>query len=112
MPRPQMIDNKGEAEANEKELTLGVTSHDDLVLSRNGDPEALEDARLREITRAYTKAVKSPVVLADVISAAELTRILCGLPIGKTQLAEQTKADSAATDGKGTQDVEATAEGQ
>lgn len=84
-PKPPIIDGKQEADANEKELALGLVTHNELLLSRNKDPQAYYQARVAEILEADR--------LVEEIRAKTNGRIilpwqtLCGLGSQKTAVA-------------------------
>lgn len=87
-PKPMIIDNKGEAEANEKELAIGVVTHDQLILERNGNPESIEDQRIAEIDRISKKVSEMEAVKNGTLSHSEMLHHLAGVPMGKTQAAQ------------------------
>jgi capsid protein len=76
-PKPQVIDAKGEAQANQLELQLGLTTHNDLLLARNKSPEQYLAQRSAEIVRA----VETAKLISEATGETIQWQTLCGMPL-------------------------------
>lgn len=91
-PKPPIIDAKGEAEAAEKELALGLVTHNQLLLQRNTDPAVYLEQRKQEIIEAIRVANEITQETGEEIH----WQTLVGMPQGKTEAAVKTESKEQA----------------
>ncbi len=93
-PKPPIIDAKGEAQAAELELSLGLTTHNDLLLARNIDPSVYLAQRKQEILDAINTANE----IKQETGVDVKWECLIGFPYSVTSSKEETKPEEKEND--------------